>query len=333
MFSQAYRGLTGMRECGDSRMYRSETDAAGAARGASGAGVRRGLPEGRIAPRARAVCGGLAAVALLVLVLVGAACSRPEREVILATTTSTQDSGLLDVLVPRFEEKTGYKVKVIAVGTGQALAMAREGNADVVLVHAPAAEKEAVAQGYCVDRRLVMHNDFVIVGPPSDPAGIRGKTKAVEALQAIARTRSPFVSRGDDSGTHKMELALWQKAGLSPSPGDWYIQSGSGMGVTLNLASEKGGYTLTDRATYLALRKNLHLEIMVEGDPALLNVYHVMLVNPEKFPGVNEKGARAFADFMVSPEAQKLIGQFGVDRFGQPLFFPDAGKSEEELGG
>jgi len=270
---------------------------------------------------------------LILLLLAGVACSQPDREVILATTTSTQDSGLLDVLVPRFEEKTGYRVKVIAVGTGQALAMAKEGNADVVLVHAPQAEKQAVAEGYCVDRRLVMHNDFIIVGPPSDPAGIRGKRRAVEALRAIAASRSPFVSRGDDSGTHKMELSLWKKVGISPSPGDWYIQSGSGMGLTLNLASEKGGYTITDRATYLAARKNLQLDVMVEGDGALLNIYHVMLVNPEKFPHVNEKGARAFSDFMVSPETQKVIGEFGVDRFRQPLFFPDAGKSEEELGG
>ncbi|MDI6894664.1 MAG: substrate-binding domain-containing protein [Bacillota bacterium] len=270
---------------------------------------------------------------MLVLLVAGVACSQPRKEVILATTTSTQDSGLLDVLVPRFEEKTGYKVKVIAVGTGQALTMAKQGNADVVLAHAPAAEKEVVVQGYCVDRRLVMHNDFIIVGPPSDPAGIKGKKKAAEALQAVAQSRSPFVSRGDDSGTHKMELSLWNKVGLTPTPGDWYIQSGSGMGVTLNVASEKAGYTLTDRATYLALRKNLHLDIMVEGDAVLLNIYHVMLVNPQKFPKINQKGARAFADFMVSPESQKLIGQFGVDRFGQPLFFPDAGKSEEELGG
>ncbi|MEW5934778.1 MAG: substrate-binding domain-containing protein [Bacillota bacterium] len=272
-------------------------------------------------------------ITVAVLLVAGAACSKVDKEVILATTTSTQDSGLLDVLVPQFEKKTGYQVKVIAVGTGQALAMAKEGNADVVLVHAPAAEKEAVAQGYCVDRRLVMHNDFIIVGPPSDPAGIRGKKKAVEALAAIASAKAPFVSRGDDSGTHKMELSLWTKAGIQPSPGDWYIQSGSGMGLTLNLASEKGGYTLTDRATYLAARKNLQLEIMVEGDAVLLNIYHVMLVNPEKFPGVNKKGARAFADFMVAPDTQKVIGEFGVDKYGEPLFFPDAGKSEEELGG
>lgn len=272
-------------------------------------------------------------VVLLLAVAVGSGCSKPDKEVVLATTTSTNDSGLLDVLVPKFEEKSGYKVKVIAVGTGQALAMAAKGEPDVVLVHAPAAEKEAVAAGHCVDRRLVMHNDFIVVGPPADPAKIKGMKKATEALKAIASTSSNFVSRGDDSGTHKMELSLWKKAGLDPQPGGWYIKSGSGMGQTLNIASEKGGYTLTDRATYLAQRKNLQLEIMVEGDAALLNIYHVMLVNPDKFKGLNVKGAKAFADFLVSEEGQKIIGEFGVDKFGQPLFFPDAGKKEEELGG
>ena len=277
----------------------------------------------------------LAAVMALVLTgtLSGAGCSKQDKEVILATTTSTQDSGLLDVLVPRFEGQTGYKVKVIDVGTGQALAMASKGEADVVLCHAPAAEKEKVAAGDCVDRRLVMHNDFIIVGPPSDPAGVKGKGKAVEALQAIAVAQAPFVSRGDDSGTHKMELSLWKKAGITPQPGGWYIQSGSGMGQTLNIASEKAGYTITDRATYLAQRKNLQLDIMVEGDSVLLNIYHVMLVNPDKFKGLNVKGAKAFSDFLVSPETQKVIGEFGVDKYGQPLFFPDADKSEEALGG
>lgn len=276
----------------------------------------------------------VAAVGLILLISVAAgACSRPNREVILATTTSTQDSGLLDVLVPRFEEETGFRVKVVAVGTGQALAMAKQGNADVVLVHAPQAEREAVAQGYCVDRRLVMHNDFVIVGPPSDPAGIRGKRGAVEAFQAIAGGESLFVSRGDDSGTHKTELSLWHRAGIAPSPGSWYIEAGSGMGTTLHLASEKGAYTLTDRGTYLSLRKNLHLEVMVEGDPLLVNMYHVMLVNPDRFPRVNRTAAKAFADFLLSAEAQKVIGEFGTDRFGQPLFFPDAGRSENDLRG
>lgn len=253
------------------------------------------------------------------------------RDVILATTTSTQDSGLLDVLVPMFEQKTGYRVKTIAVGTGQALAMAERGEADVVLVHAPDAEKAVVETGAAVDRRLVMHNDFVLVGPPDDPARVRGTGTAVEAFKRIAAAGALFVSRGDDSGTHKKEQSLWKAAGITPQ-GTWYQESGSGMGQTLNIASEKGGYTLTDRATYLALRKNLRLAIVLEGDAPLLNVYHVMRVNPQKFRKVNAEGGKAFVEFLVAPETQALIGKFGVDKFGQPLFFPDAGKREDELG-
>ncbi|BDG62267.1 substrate-binding domain-containing protein [Caldinitratiruptor microaerophilus] len=252
-------------------------------------------------------------------------------DVILATTTSTQDSGLLDVLVPMFEQKTGYRVKTIAVGTGQALAMAERGEADVVLVHAPDAEKAVVEKGAVVDRRLVMHNDFVLVGPPDDPARVRGTGTAVEAFKRIAAAGALFVSRGDDSGTHKKEQSLWKAAGITPQ-GTWYQESGSGMGQTLNIASEKGGYTLTDRATYLALRKNLRLAIVLEGDAPLLNVYHVMRVNPQKFSKVNAEGGKAFVEFLVAPETQALIGKFGVDKFGQPLFFPDAGKREDELG-
>lgn len=252
-------------------------------------------------------------------------------DLILATTTSTQDSGLLDVLVPVFEQKTGYRVKTIAVGTGQALAMAERGEADVVLVHAPDAEKAVVEKGAAVDRRLVMHNDFVLVGPPDDPARVRGTGTAVEAFKKIAAAGVLFVSRGDDSGTHKKEQSLWKAAGITPQ-GTWYQESGSGMGQTLNIASEKGGYTLTDRATYLSLRKNLRLDIVLEGDASLLNVYHVMRVNPQKFSKVNAEGGKAFVEFLVSPDAQALIGRFGVDKFGQPLFFPDAGKSEDQLG-
>ncbi|MGI6286064.1 substrate-binding domain-containing protein [Neomoorella humiferrea] len=259
--------------------------------------------------------------------------SAQKKEIILATTTSTMDTGLLDVLIPMFEKKTGYIVKPNAVGTGQALAMGEQGNADVLLVHAPEAEMELVAKGTVINRRLVMHNDFIIVGPPEDPAGIRGIKKADGAFKQIAAGKALFISRGDDSGTHKMEKKIWQKAGIKPE-GKWYQEAGSGMGQTLNIASEKGGYTLTDRGTYLALRKNLKLEVMVEGDRALLNIYHVMQVNQDKFPGItlNSDGAQAFVDFMTDPETQKVIGDFGRDKFGQPLFFPDAGKDEASLG-
>lgn len=252
-------------------------------------------------------------------------------EIILATTTSTQDSGLLDELVPIFEQQTGYTVQVIAVGTGQALKMGEDGNADVLLVHAPEAEKALVESGAAIDRRLVMHNDFIMVGPPADPAGIKGTSSPVEALQKIAQAGASFASRGDDSGTHKMELSLWQAAGITPE-GEQYLETGQGMGATLRVATETGAYTLTDRATYLAQKDTLNLEIMVEGDASLLNVYHVMVVNPEKWPRVNRPGAQAFADFMVADETQALIGQFGVEQFGQPLFFPDADKTDADLG-
>jgi tungstate transport system substrate-binding protein len=251
------------------------------------------------------------------------------KDVILATTTSTVDTGLLDVLVPRFEEQTGYNVKTIAVGTGQALAMGERGEADVLLVHAPAAERKLVDAGIGVNYRLVMHNDFIIVGPPEDPAGIKGKP-SVEAFRAIAGTKAVFVSRGDDSGTHKKELAVWKEAGITPA-GNWYQESGQGMGATLLMASEKRAYTLTDRGTYLAQRANLRLAILSEGDRSLLNIYHVMQVNPEKFAKVNAEGARAFVEFMVAPETQGIIADFGRDRFGGPLFIPDAGKTMEDL--
>lgn len=253
-----------------------------------------------------------------------------KRDLILATTTSTQDSGLLDLLVPDFQARTGYLVKTVAVGSGQALKMGEEGNADVLLVHSPAAELTFMEAVYGVDRRLVMHNDFVIVGPSGDAAGIRGTATAADALGAIAGAQATFVSRGDDSGTHKAELALWKKAALTPA-GAWYVESGQGMGATLQIASEKAGYTLTDRATYLAQKDALRLEILVEGDAALLNVYHVISVNPAKWPSVNTAGAAAFADYLTSPEGQALIGSFGVSEFGQPLFVPDAGKSEDQL--
>jgi tungstate transport system substrate-binding protein len=273
---------------------------------------------------------------ILAVVLLGFAAgrladARPAKgEIILATTTSTQDSGLLDVLVPAFEKAAGYRVKTIAVGTGQSLAMGARGDADVVLVHAPSLEKKYVAEGAYVNRRLVMYNDFVIVGPPSDPAGIRGLRGPAGALRTLVDRGATFVSRGDNSGTHILEKALWEKAGRHLE-GPLYIQVGQGMGATLNVASQKGAYTLTDRGTFLALRRRLNLDILVEKGKALLNIYHVLEVNPARFPKVNQAGARALADFLVAPATQKVVETFGVDRFGQPLFFPAAGKTEAEL--
>ena len=253
------------------------------------------------------------------------------KDLLLVSTTSTQDSGLLEVLLPAFTMKTGYTVQLVAVGSGQALKIGEQGNADVILLHSPVAEKEFVANGFGIDRRLVMHNDFVIVGPASDPAEIRGETP-VDALKRIFASRTTFVSRGDDSGTHVKELALWKNAGLDPAGEDWYLETGQGQGATLSIASEKGGYALTDRGTFLAYKSNVDLEILVEGDPFLLNVYHVITINPEKYPNTNREGAKAFADFVTSEAGQKIIAEFGVEKYGQPLFFPDAGKSESDLG-
>jgi len=254
------------------------------------------------------------------------------KTVILATTTSTQDSGLLDVLLPIFEKNTSYFVKTIAVGSGQAMAMGQKGEADVLLVHSPDAEKKFVAEGYGINRRLVMHNDFVVLGPPDDPAKIKGIRSATESFKKIASANALFLSRGDNSGTHAKEKSVWKAAGINPEKEKWYQQTGLGMGQTLNVAAEKKGYTLADRGTYLALKKNLGLDILVEGDAILLNIYHVIEVNPAKWPKVNTSGAKAFADFMVTKGTQDIIKTFGVDKFGSPLFFPDAGKKEEELG-
>jgi len=252
--------------------------------------------------------------------------------IILATTTSTQDSGLLDVLIPVFEKKTGYFVKTIAVGTGQAMAMGQKGEADVLLVHSPDAEKKFVAEGYGINRRLVMHNDYIIVGPPEDPAKINGLKSSPEAFKKFASAKALFLSRGDNSGTHSKEKSIWKTVGINPEGEKWYQQTGLGMGQTLNVTAEKKGYTLADRGTYLALKKNLGLDILLEGDAILLNIYHVIEVNPAKWPKVNAPAGKAFADFMISKETQDIIKTFGVDRFGSPLFFPDAGKKEEELG-
>ena len=250
--------------------------------------------------------------------------------VILSTTTSTQDSGLLDVLVPLFEKKTGLTVKTISVGTGQALALAARGEADVTLAHAASLEKKYVAEGKMTNRRLVMYNDFVIIGPPDDPAKIKGLPKALDALKRIAESQSRFVSRGDKSGTNVLELALWKQAGVEPK-GAWYIESGQGMGQTLGIANDRRAYTLTDRATYLAFAKRVDLPILVEKDRPLLNIYSVMEVNPANGPRVNARGGKAFADFMLAPETQAVIKTFGVDKYGQALFVPVAGKKDEDL--
>jgi tungstate transport system substrate-binding protein len=253
------------------------------------------------------------------------------KDLILATTTSTQDSGLLDVLVPAFQDATGYVVKTVAVGSGEAIKLGEEGNADVLLVHSPAAEKELVANGFGIDRTLVMHNSFLVVGPAADPAAIDPLTVVVDAFTRIAETTSTFASRADDSGTNTKELGYWKKAGITPA-GDWYLETGQGMAATLRIASEKAAYTLTDRATWLATKAQLQLAEMVTEDPTLLNPYSVILVNPEKYPKVNAAGARAFADYILSADGQKLIGEFGVDKYGEQLFVPDAGKTESDLG-
>jgi len=247
---------------------------------------------------------------------------------ILATTTSTQDSGLLDVLVPMFEKESGYTVKTVAVGSGQAIKMGSNGDADVLLVHSPAAEKTMVAAGDGIERTLIMHNDFIIVGPSSDPSGLKAATTTNEAMAAIATGKAHFISRGDDSGTNALELKLWKAANISPKGESWYEETGQGMGATLQVTSQKAAYTISDRATYLAQRKNLSLDILFEKDPALLNVYHVIVVNPDKHPKVKVDGARAFAAFLVRDDIQKVIGEFGVDKFGQQLFTPDAGKPD-----
>ncbi len=257
----------------------------------------------------------------------------------MASTTSTRDSGLMDVLIPVFEQKTGYKMKPVYVGSGAAITMGQQGNADVLLVHSPAAEVAFMQGGYGVNRKLVMHNYYLIVGPPSDPAGIKGITVATDALKKIADAKIKFYSRGDTSGTDVLEKSLWKKIGISvadnsTSNPSWYIEGGTGTGMLdlLRIASEKNGCTITDRSTYVANQKALGLDILVQGDPVLLNIYHVIQVNPEKFPKVNAEGAKAFADFMVSANTQALIAKYGLDKYGQALFFADAGKTEAQLG-
>ena len=272
------------------------------------------------------------AVVLLMGLLV--ACGPQEPEVLrLATTTSTADSGLLDAILPGFEAEHNARVDVVAVGTGQAIELGQAGDADVILVHARAREDAFVAEGHGLARTDVMYNDFILVGPTDDPAGVSGGTLAAEALAAIAAAGAPFASRGDDSGTHTKELSLWETAGVTPDPaGGWYYSLGQGMGETLTFANEAGAYTLTDRGTFLSMSDSLpNLMVVVGGDsieanadPALLNPYGVIPVNPDKSDAINGELAQAFVEWITSPAVQEQIGQFGVDTFGQPLFYPDA---------
>jgi len=273
------------------------------------------------------LCAGL-------LMLSVSACGRASgaKTIILGTTTSIQDSGLLDVLLPVFKEQTGYFVKTIAVGSGQAMSMGARGEVDVLLVHSEDDERAFMAAGNGLRRLLVMHNDFIILGPADDPAGIRAAPGAPEAFRMIAEQKAVFISRGDNSGTHAKEKVLWHLAGVAPDGRNWYQQTGLGMGHSLAVASEKNAYILADRGTWLALRKNVELAVVCTGDASLLNIYHVIEINPERWPKVNTAGARAFADFLTAPEAQKLIGSFGVETFGEALFVPDAGKTVESLG-
>jgi tungstate transport system substrate-binding protein len=264
----------------------------------------------------------LPACLLVIFTLIASGRLLAKESMTLASTTSTLDSGLFDVLIPVFEKKFDVTVKVIAVGTGQALRLARDGNADVLLVHDRAAEEKFVADGFGIERLDVMHNDFMLVGPKNDPARIRG-VKGPEALKKIAVAGAFFVSRGDDSGTHKKELQLWKTAGVLPS-GTWYLESGTGMEATLRIASEKLAYCLVDRATWLAhARETDALAVLVEGDAPLFNPYSVIVVNPAKFPWLKFKLASQFAEFIRSAEGQAIIRDFGRDKFGYPLFYPD----------
>ncbi len=252
-------------------------------------------------------------------------CAKEENQtLILATTTSTENSGLLAAILPVFTEETGITVDVIAIGTGAALQRGRDGDADVLLVHAKTSEEEFIAEGHGTKRSEVMYNDFVVVGPMNDPAGILDiKEDVNKAYATILDLEATFISRGDDSGTHKKELFLWTEAGLEPS-GDWYVEVGKGMGDTLVMAAEMGAYTMTDRATFLSMRDNLDLQIVFEGAPPLFNQYGVIPVNPDKNDLINHDAANEFVEWLLSTETQKLIGEFGVEQFGQPLFIPNA---------
>jgi tungstate transport system substrate-binding protein len=258
------------------------------------------------------------------------ASAQGRREITLATTTSTQDTGLLDSLLPMFTRETGIAVKPIAVGTGAALEMARRGDADAVLVHAPEAEAAYVKSGDLIRGRLIMHNDFLVLGPTSDPAHVRGQANLVEVMRGIAKGGA-FVSRGDGSGTEKKELALWKAAGVDPASIPHREETGQGMGATLLVAEARQSYTLSDRGTYLAFRQRLTLVPLIEGDPRLLNIYHAYVVNPGRHPTAHHAEADRFVRYLVEPKVQEWIGEFGRSKFGQPLFFPDAAASTAAL--
>ena len=273
--------------------------------------------------RRRTVLGFAGAAVLLALAAPGALRADDEF-IIVQSTTSTQNSGLFEHILPIFTKKTGVEVRVVAVGTGQALKNAENGDGDVVLVHSKPDEEKFVADGWGVKRHDVMYNDFIIVGPAADPAKIAGLKDAAEGLKRIAATEAPFASRADDSGTNKAELKLWQDAGIDPKPssGKWYLETGSGMGATLNTAVGKGAYALTDRGTWLSFANKGDFKILVEGDPKLFNQYGVILVNPAKHKKVKAKEGQAFIDWLIGPEGQAAIASYKID--GEPLFFPNA---------
>lgn len=292
----------------------------------SGASRRCKLPMLPLARRftitALVACVGMASPA--------AAQPRNPREVIILTTTTTQDSGILQILTDTFARKYGLRVKTIVAGSGDALKQGARGEGDVLLTHSPDAEKAWMADGNGSSRRLVMYNDFVIIGPRGDPARVKG-LKPVEALRRIATSKAAFVSRGDQSGTHVRELAIWKRAGINPKGQSWYRETGQGQGLTTDVASQFQAYAFTDRGTYLVHAKRLGLPILIENDPSLYNVYHVMPVNSARFARVNARGGQAFADWIVSPQAQAVIAQFGKAQYGRSLFVPAAGLREEKL--
>lgn len=273
---------------------------------------------------------GLATFLLASLSFTGFSSVAADNELVLLTTTTTQDSGILRHITDDFERKTGLKVKTIVAGSGDILKQGARGEGDVLLTHSPAAEKEWMAQGHGLSRRLVMYNDFVIIGPTEDPAGIRG-LRAAEALKRIAAGKALFVSRGDRSGTNVSELRMWSRAGIDPKGQPWYRETGQGQGLTMEVAAAKQGYAYTDRGTYLVFEKRLRLPILVENDPMLFNIYHVMPVDPAKFPKVNAAAAKVFADYLLSPEGQQIIGEFGKAQYGRSLFVPAAGRTEEQV--
>ncbi|WP_069650920.1 substrate-binding domain-containing protein [Caloranaerobacter ferrireducens] len=272
----------------------------------------------------------LLSIALVLVLLIG--CNIQEKNkvnsntIILATTTSTRDSGLLDYLLPKFEDETGIKVKVIAVGTGKALQMGRDGEADILLVHAKSDEEQFVKEGHGLKRHDVMYNDFVLVGPKDLEVEFMGKSNdIIEAFKTIAKNKYKFISRGDNSGTHKKELKIWREAGIEPE-GAWYVSAGRGMGDVLKMADEMRAITLTDRATYLKLRDKINLSILIEKDNRLFNQYGIILVNPNKNDNINLEGAKMFMNWLLSDKTQKLIGEYGKDRFEVPLFIPNGRK-------